>query len=284
MTYTSFSDLANTIRKNLWKVPSDIGLIVGVPRSGLLAALVLGEMLNKPVIDLDGFIEGKQPQIGSRGRLIAQGVASRVLVLDDTVYSGGSMERVRAKLQHVQSVPILYGCIYAEGRDAKEKVDLFFEDNYNPNEELWHLYEWNILHHGNKLSKRCMFDLDGVLCLDPPDERDVEHYENYIANARPMVLPTTKIGAIVTFRLAKYRKETESWLRQNGIEYGDLIMFNGAEHLDKSAEAAARYKAKYYSIADWATLFVESSAKQAEMIHKFSGKQVFCYENGVMYG
>ena len=278
MNYTSIADLANTIRLNAYKVPSDVRLIVGVPRSGMMAALMLGEILHKPVIDLYGFLRSQTPFVGSRGKHMRVD-GRKVLVLDDTVYSGRSFARVRTEIGMRDNV--IYGCVYAEGKDATQMVDVFFENNYDKNEELWHLYEWNILHHGEKLSSRTMFDLDGVLCADPPDERDTDAYEAYIENATPMVLPTTPIGAIVTFRKEKYRAITEAWLNRYGIEYGALYM--ATDDYWRNEQEAAAYKHYRYAASKWAKLFIESSAKQAEIIAKTTGKPVWCYANGKMY-
>lgn len=278
MTYTSIADMADTIRRNLWRVPDDVCLIVGVPRSGMIAALLVGEFLHKPVIDLQGYLAGREPMGGSRSKHMRVGTG-QVLVLDDTLYTGKSMAAVRAQ---VNDPNVLFGCIYAESKNATEQVDVWFENNYNPDEELWHLYEWNILHHGAKLSTRTMFDLDGVLCADPPDERERVHYENYIANAKPLVLPTTPLGAIVTYRYERYRQVTADWLKRHGIEYGQLHMFSG-DNRTRGHVAAARYKAEIYGAADWAMLFVESAPLQADLIASYTGKQVFCYSDGKMY-
>lgn len=281
MTYTSMADLADTIRRNLWKIPADISLIVGVPRSGLLCALMIGEYLHKPVIDLQGYLNGYAPQFGSRGKYMHK-TNGRVLVLDDTIYSGRSIEKVKAQVRAAGKNNVLYGCIYAEGKHAREMVDVYFENNYNPNEELWHLYEWNILQHGERLSTCTMFDLDGVLCADPPDERNVELYEHYIANAKPLVIPSTMIGAIVTYRRERYRDITTKWLQSQGVTFGELQMV-ADQRPHRNADDAAMYKAQAYLRAPWARLFVESEPSQAVRIAKLSGKQVFCYADGKMY-
>lgn len=284
MTYTSYEDLADTIRKNLWKIPEDIDIIVGVPRSGMIAAYMVAEFLNKRVTDLDSFIEGNPISCGGRGDFLRHGAVGRVLVLDDTVFNGTSMQNVRDRLANIaQAYDITYACVYAEGRDAKSKVDIWMEDNYNPNEFYCHLYEWNILHHGDEMSGHCLYDLDGVLCKEPPDERDTKAYEEYISNAIPMAIPSTKIGGIVTYRLEKYRKQTEEWLKKAGVDYGCLIMFDAPTYEQRAQmESPSSYKARIYKTTPWAWLFVESDINQAEHISRLSGKPTFCYENGRM--
>lgn len=282
MSYTSLADLANDIRANLWKVPSDVSLIVGVPRSGLMAAILVGEYLHIPVQDLQAFLRGEQAQMGGRGKHMHR-LGGRVLVMDDTIFSGRSMENVKKQVQTAgKDANVIYGCVYAEGKNAERFCDVFFVNNYNPKEELWHLYEWNILQHGLKLSSVTMYDLDGVLCLDPPDEKNVQEYEQYIVNARTMIIPSTMVGAIVTYRRERYREITERWLRTNGVQYDKLIM-RSERFFTRNNDDAAYYKAMEYRNAQWARLFVESNARQAEIISSISGKQVFCYADGKMY-
>lgn len=284
MVYTSYSDLVNCIRRNVWKVPSDVDLIVGIPRSGMIPTLMIAELLHKPCADLDSFIDGRLMRCGRRERIMRQGDVKKVLVLDDTVWVGNAMRRAKACIERIAAdYDIIYGCIYAEGKDAKSMVDIYFEDIYREGEHTW-LYEWNILHHYEHNTKKMMFDIDGVLCKEPPDERDRDAYETYLPNAIPMVIPTTLVGALVTYRLEKYRTATEAWMSRHGVSYGKLIMHNAPDYdTRRASESPAQYKARIYSNETWAVLFVESSARQSEQIFKLTGKPVFCYENGKMY-
>lgn len=284
MIYTSYEDFANCIRRNLWKVPADVDLIVGVPRSGMIAALLVAEFLNKRCASLDEFLDGRIMSCGCRSRLIRNNNRYKVLVLDDSVFNGTAMGKVRERLAPIASqYHIIYGCIYAEGRDAKEKVDLFFEDIYKQEDNLC-FYEWNILHHYNRVTKVSMWDIDGLLSKDPPDERDKAAYEAYIPNALPMIIPTTFVGAFVTYRLEKYRAVTEAWLAQHDIHYGQLLMFPSQDYNERNrTQSPARFKARQYAAATWAQIFFESEQHQAERIHQLTGKPVFCYENGKMY-
>ena len=288
MIYKSYCDMADTIRRNLWKVPNDVSLIVGIPRSGMIAALLVSELLNKPCATLDEFIQGQEMSCGkSRRKLMREFPVigkKKVLVLDDTVNIGYAMENAKSELSFLScKYEIVFACVYARGRNAKAYVDIFFEDIYDPGKS-WYLYEWNILHHHASKTKASMWDIDGLLCKDPPSEVDVTAYESYISNAIPMIVPTTTIGALVTYRLEKYRKVTEKWLQSHGIDYNHLYMFDAPDRDTRNAtKKASRYKAELYGNAPWARLFFESSRKQAEKIFKRTGKPVFCYENGQMF-
>lgn len=284
MKYKSFEDLVNCIRKNLWKIPSDADIIVGIPRSGMIPALMIAELLHKRCTDIDSFIEGRILHCGGRGRMIAPSPIRKVLVLDDTVFNGGAMRCAKEKLTSCSDkYEIIYGCVYAEGKDAKSFVDIYLEDNYVPGPH-W-LYEWNILHHYQNVSKNTMWDIDGLVCKEPPPDTDADAYEAFLPNAVPMVIPTTEIGAFVTYRLEKYRSVTQGWLAKHGICYRQLHMFNAPDRDSRARmESSAEYKARLYGEAQWAKLFFESSKSQAIKINQITGKPVFSYEDGKLYG
>lgn len=216
--------------------------------------------------------------------MLRHGVASKVLIIDDTVNQGGAMNQAREKVESVrESYDIRFGCVYAEGPTAKEQVDLWLVDNHDPADNF-HLYEWNILQHYKSHMRRMLFDMDGVLCLDPPDDRDTEAYESYLPVAKPLTIPTAEIGGICTYRLSKYMAVTEEWLKRNGVQYRQIIMYPSHDRAQRNREMSPeRFKAKAYSIAHWAELFIESDDKQARRIHELTGKPVFCYSNGRMY-
>lgn len=275
--------MADCIRRNLWKVPSDVDLIVGIPRSGMIPALMLAELLNKRCADLDTFIEGRCMSYGTRGGMMRRGKEGKVFVIDDCVCSGKSIDKVREQLlPMVGEYDIVYGCVYAESPKAEEHVDVYFED-ISQSDKVY-MKEWNILHLFKNRTKASMWDIDGLLCKDPPCDQDLAAYESYLPNAIPMIIPTNRVGALVTYRLEKYRGVTEEWLKKQGVEYGELMMFNAPDRDTRNGTiSSAKYKANLYRSASWAQMFVESDRKQAEKIYQLSGKPVFCYENGKLY-
>lgn len=281
--YKSCKDLSDCIRTNLYKIPHDIDLVVGIPRSGMLAASMLSLFLQKPLCSFNEFIKKDDIQGGNRiGFLKKFEDVKKVLILDDTVFSGGSIGKVRQQLLNFETdIEILFGCIYAEGPNAKELVDIYFEDNYDPNADSYHLYEWNILYHG--YTSYFLYDLDGVLCKEPPDERLTDEYEKYIVNADCLHIPKSKIGGIVTYRLKKHSEQTLNWLKEKNIDFGFLAMvpFDKREDVKFTPH---EFKAHYYKQLEWAQLFIESDDYQARMIQQLTGKPVYCYTTGMMYG
>lgn len=284
MLYKSYEDLASTIRRNLWKVP-DVDLIVGVPRSGMIAALMLAELMHKRVADLETFLQGKTMDCGGRGGLIPPTpYITRVLILDDTVCHGVNMTKVKERLKFLSSYyTFIYACVYTDGAEAKQFVDIYFEDIAGQDGPLV-LYEWNAWHHYEFVTENTMWDIDGLLCMEPPWDSDQKAYEAYLPEAVPMVIPTTTVGAIVTYRLEKYREVTEEWLSRHGVRYKRLVMFPADDARERNETCPpARWKAMIYKRHEWAQLFYESSDEQAREIAKLTGKPVLAYETGRAY-
>ncbi|MBT8092754.1 MAG: phosphoribosyltransferase, partial [Gammaproteobacteria bacterium] len=100
MNYRSVRDLNRIIVENLHQVPDDVDLIVGVPRSGALAANLLALHLNLPLTDVSGYVAGRLMDKGMHRAEITQHAQSvdecrRVLVVDDSILTGSEMRRVR---------------------------------------------------------------------------------------------------------------------------------------------------------------------------------------------
>ena len=283
MRYTTYNDISATLRRNLHRLPP-LRLVVGVPRSGMIPALMLAELLNIPCASLDDLLAGRMMSCGGRAGFMRENGDGRILVLDDTVYYGTSMRKVKALTKQLDCrFDIIYGCVYAEGKDSAAMVDFCFEDVYDPKERL-NLYEWNILHHYPVVTEASMWDIDGLVCRNPPDDHNQKAYERYLPKAAPLIVPTTKIGAFVTYRLERYRDVTEQWLRGQGIDYGRLVMVDAPDRDARDRMfPPEEHKARAYKEAPWAELFVESDPRQAELIHRLCGKPVYCFEDGRMH-
>ena len=288
MKYISFDDLTQTIRKNIFKVPRDIDFIIGVPRSGMIAASIISSYLNVPLIDVNSFIAGLEPTGGSRLNYFTKNhqKTGKALVVDDTVFGGTAMNNTKKKLSSQTDLSFIYMCVYLEGVGSNV-VDVYLEDvrQYTDENNRIVLYEWNIFQHHNKFMETCLYDIDGVFCVEPPDERNEEEYLKYITNAIPMFIPRTKLGGIVTYRLSKNREITEKWLAEQSIQYNELIMFKADSWQERhdSRISSEMFKATIYAERPNAKLFVESSDYQAQRIAQMSAKPVFCVETNKMY-
>ena len=288
MKYVTLSDLARTIRTRLHKIPHDVDFVIGVPRSGILAGSIIAEFLNVPLIDLNSFIIGAPPTGGRRLRYREDSgrPVKRVLVVDDTIYSGNANRDARKKLEPLrEQYEFIYLAVFQEGRC--DNVDIALEDVRGDTNGFTQivLYEWNILQHHEDVMGRFLLDMDGVFCVDPPDERNLEEYQGYIRNATPLFLPAAKVGEIVTFRLESNREVTADWLARHGVRYNALTMFP-AQHYNERRDSGigpARFKANIYLQRSWARLFIESEDQQARNICRMTGKPVYCVESNLLY-
>lgn len=281
LRYRSVHDLNQAIVRWSRSLGQDVDVIVGVPRSGLLVASLLGLHMHRPVMDLSSFLAGAEPWSGLR----MEGTATRhanVLIVDDTVNSGTEMRRVREAIMAAgvgEGRNLKFAAVYASPEGQKE-VDSYAEVLPVPR-----VFEWNILNHKLLLADACM-DIDGVLCPDPAgrDNDDGPRYRKFLSDTELRYKPATKVGALVTSRLEMYRPETEAWLAKHGIQYDRLIMLDlpSAEER-RRLMAHAPHKAKAYMECG-SRLFIESEPDQAREIYKLTGKPVFATDTREFFG
>lgn len=274
MNYRSIDDLNNVILKQLHLIPRDINLIVGVPRSGMLPANLMALYLNLPYTDIHSFMNGVIYKSGARKQFFNESDYKNILVVDDSIASGSAIKECKKDLNHLESKFNIKYCAIYFTPENKNLADIAFEAIPTPR-----YFQWNIFNH-TTLEKAC-FDIDGVLCVDPSKEQndDGALYKSFLLNAAPLYIPGSKIGTIVTSRLEKYRIETETWLKNNGIHYDKLVMLDLPDmKARQKANNHAGHKAKEYQLGNY-NLFVESDLGQAIEINRKTKKPVFCTEN-----
>ena len=267
--------MCQTLTRNLYKVPRDVDLIVGIPRSGLLAANILALYLNLPFTDLEGFLAGKILSIGRtrRNHSQVQSIADckKILVIDDSLRTGKTIKMAKDKIGESTSHEILFSAVYV-APEAKDEVDIYFEICKLPR-----IFEWNLMHH--KFLESSCVEIDGVLCHAPKiEESSGAKYLTFIQSAQPLFLPTICIGNIVTSRSEKYRKQTEKWLDKHSILYKNLFMLDSSIHEDEIKQShRTTLKAKVYRQTK-ARLFIEGDFEDSVRIHKKTHKPVICVE------
>jgi len=284
INYRSIADLNRCIVNNLYMVPADIEIIVGIPRSGMLAATLIALHNNAPLTDLDGYLNGRILSVGARRQDISGNVTAilngRALIVDDSLLTGSAIAKAKAQVKN-HAVVRPHNCIYCVvygNRAAKELVDICMEPIAGDR-----IFEWNVMH--SYLLRKCCVDIDGVLCLDPREDEndDGTAYKTFIANTPILRRTSVPIGHLVTSRLEKYREQTVVWLRNNNIDYGQLHM------LDLPSKAArlsmkdshSHFKAQMYASTDSA-LFIESNRSQAAKIALSANKPVLSVDTQEM--
>lgn len=286
MEFRSVADLNRDVVDWADRLPDDVDVVVGVPRSGMLAASMLALRLHVPLGDLDGVLAGRL--LGS-GRRMSTGDgdpsdedvlarARRILVVDDSLHSGASMREAQAKAEgHPLADKLLWGAVYSAWPGQTAPADLTHSVVAMPR-----AFEWNVMHHA-RLPDACM-DIDGVLCRDPEaDENDDGHaYAEFLQEVPARVVPGAEVGWLVTSRLERYREQTERWLAARGIRYRELLMHPAETAEQRRAEGShARHKAEAYTRTG-AWLFIESDVRQASAIAGLTGRPVYCTDASTM--
>lgn len=279
MHYRSVEDLNRYIVDNLHKIPADTDLIVGVPRSGLLAANLLALQLNLPFTDVEGFINGRLIQSGVRMKAYMKPFKDykKVVIIEDSIWSGKSINEVKVKLKGIhQEKEILYAAVFA-GPDATDKVNIYFDICPGPR-----IFEWNLMHHN--LLENCCVEMEGVICKSPTEEQmnDEPAYEQYLSTSEPLLRPTTTIGYLVTSGQERYRVLTEKWLAKHNIKYHKLIMSGEPDRdIGSKSHYNANFKASVYTNHNgW--LFIANSEEEAKYIADKAGKPVYCMKKRKM--
>jgi len=103
INYRSIADMNADILAGIHKLPRPVDLVVGVPRSGMLAASILALHLNCALTDVDALLAGRMYAKGqSRDKdyktIASVDQAETIIVIDDSVYEGNEMRTVRERL------------------------------------------------------------------------------------------------------------------------------------------------------------------------------------------
>jgi adenine/guanine phosphoribosyltransferase-like PRPP-binding protein/uncharacterized HAD superfamily protein len=283
VSFVTINDLIEDCKNHL--IPKLGGLklegVAGVPRSGLLPASICALLLNIPLYsfnssgDLCPLSAGSQFG-GQRMKDYEQG-EGKILVLDDTVYTGRSINEVKEILK--KNKQILYGSLYVHPKSLHE-INIYGKELTAP-----HLLEWSFFNSG--YIKHAVLDFDGILSPNVPHEicQNEADYIDYITNVEPLYhrLPHTyTCKGIATARLEKYRDITEAWLEKYKVKYGFLYMFPTEKEKERNSNhifEAAEFKSKIFMESN-AAYFVESEPAEAKLIKKRCHKPVICPDEG----
>ncbi len=273
LEYRSYAQLASIIHAVDLRPFRKYDLVVGIPRSGMIPAYMIGLRLNLPVIDLDGFLSGQLPSGGSRMTGKIDRTIRHVLVVDDSIRSGSQLKAVKDRLSGFKETDFGFCTPFATSSN-KELVNHYFELIDCPR-----VFQWNLMH--SWIYEYSCVDIDGVLCDDPTEAEndDGENYIHFLLNAPVKYKPPVPVKILVTNRLEKYRAQTEKWLLDHGIQYKELRMLDLP---DRAARVRmgnyGAYKAEVYNEQKDALLFIESDRNQSVRINELTRRPVFCVD------
>lgn len=249
----------------------EFDIIIGVPRSGMMIASMLSLKLGKPLSTPSSFCND---EIWA-SKKINIGKIEKVFVVDDTASTGDTMKEVVKLIKDKHpKLEVKSGALFVS-KTGRQWVDMYYEVMPEPMQG-----EWNLMHQ--KLGP-IGFDMDGVLCEDCPAGADnnEEKYLFFIKNAKPLYIPVFEIDYIITSRLEKYRGETEVWLKNHGVKYKTLIMWNLKDKSMRNINAGV-YKSREISNLD-IEYFVESRLDEAEIIWNKTKVPTVCIEKMIMF-
>jgi hypothetical protein len=252
-------------------IPNKYDAIIGIPRSGLIPAAIIGFHFNIPVITVSEFSNNEHIN-GSRVKIKE---LKRVLLVDDSIGSGRTMKRSLETINIECDTAAIYT------NSVKHDLTYILKRIDDPR-----IFQWNILNHG--YLKYACIDFDGVLCKDPTiieDDNKPEIIINHILNAEPLHIPKMKIFAIITNRIERYRSECETWLKEHNVSYDQLIMY------PRTAEERRNYFTRLGGNGIWkgqqcnkigGAWFIESNYVQAQQIRNIINSSVFCTDKMIM--
>jgi len=266
MEFITYEQLERDIIDFSREIPSDIDVIVGVERSGLLPATLLALHLNKPLLTLNEYIHNVvSDYIDSKVSLKS---VYKALIVDDSVSSGRTFQEINGILSKEKLV-------YKTAAIYISNISSYIPDYHYKSISIPRMFEWNFIHH--EALKNAILDIDGVIFKEPPMEDDTAEYEAYIKNPSPLYIPSVPVFGFMSGRLEKYRKITEQTLKRYRVNYGFLELAQYDSPAERRKFNMGEKKGEFFRNSK-ATLFIESSKEQADIIRKISGKDVICIE------
>lgn len=264
MNFVSLAEMAVLVDEWVQRIDRDFDVVVGVPRSGLLVASMVATKLGKPLATPERPYEPWVSKHADRPE------PKRFLLIDDSVGSGRMLEHAREQMKEagVPHESIRTGALVV-CKDTERLVD-----TYATSVEFPRFFEWNMMH----MKQDVVADMDGVLCEEPTadDTRNDGAYEKWLTNARPYLIPTFEIPVILTSRIERYRPETEEWLRENGVQYKELVM-SQCESRQEQRAAGDMFKVEFLKRRK-PTVYWESSYQKARTIAKETGVPVLAVD------
>ena len=172
-----FNYINALVFNNLYKIPEDIDLVVGIPRSGLIISNMVAEYRALPSTDLYSYINDIPVQkIAKESLAPVYDVknAKHILLVDDAVGFGISMTNAKNLILKNKNIKITTFTVFTEDY-GKNKVDIYcqiLKDQFLP---------WSTLKRSTPVA--CV-DIDGVLTQDVPNwaNDDGQKYIEFLSN------------------------------------------------------------------------------------------------------
>lgn len=213
LNYRNYLDLSNCIKSNIHKIQK-YDLFVGVPRSGLLVANLMALLLNKPVCTVQEMANGLPPQNGFSRKIDDKKFYNNVLVVDDSVNTGKSINYVKEIFKN-KGIDADYCAVYSTS-EAIKHVDIVFEIVEKPR-----IFQWNYFNNSIINSSAVLFEhifLSGIKC-----PKNTNELECILTSIQPVLLKNVKIGMIFTGYNKNAADLIINWLNKYNIEFNQVL-------------------------------------------------------------
>ena len=130
MNFVTYAALNADIIANIHRIPKDIDVVAGIPRSGLLVANIIALYLNKPLCDFDSFLQGRIYNSGTtknkNGWVKDFSDVKKVLIVEDSVCSGASIKKAKELFQNkgFENITAVWFAAYVWKKNAS-LVDIY---------------------------------------------------------------------------------------------------------------------------------------------------------------
>lgn len=245
----------------------DYRSIIGVSRSGMMAASILAYMLNLPLYALN--LQDKTIRhCGHGSRMNGQRTSmDNPVVIDDTVGSGGTFSLVQQIIQ-------------CDTAAVYQNPMATFQANhhaaYLPDP---HILEWNVAN--SMYSPQMLWDMDGLICEDCPPELDDDGplYERWLQEVQPKCLPRRAKITIATGRRRRWAELTHAWLDRHGVSAEVIFHPDGVRTFESIVDHKARTIVERLSSLTTQCVMLESDAHQARAIESKISRPVWISQN-----
>lgn len=233
--YRQVSEMCDRVSASLGMLPEDLDMVVGIPRSGMIAATLITLYRNLPMTDMEGLFEGRMIKSGHRSieQINNDGRRCKALVIDDSVGSGSQMRAAHERLKPLEDrFEFVFAAVYVTEK-SRELVDIAMEICPTPR-----CFQWNVMNHAY-MTRACV---DVLALLQPGVSQQAMDSQRLpeLWDQTPLFKPKYKLGSLVVPALSSDRERVEQWMKQHGLSC-ERIVFGGC---DWSGYARARAAAQ----------------------------------------
>lgn len=217
--YRTVGEMCNRVTASLGMLPPDLDMVVGIPRSGIIAATMITLYRNLPMTDMEGLFEGRMIKSGHRSieQINNAGRKCKALVVDDSVASGSQMRAARERLKQLEDrFDFIFAAVYVT-KSGAELVDIGMEVCPTPR-----FFQWNVMNH--PYMERSCVDVLALLQPEVSQQAVSSRQLPELWDKAPLFKPKYKFNTLVLPVSQSERERAEQWLIDHGLSFSRLLL------------------------------------------------------------